>query len=31
MALFIVPMVMHLLWGYSSFTQGDGRTISALM
>ena len=29
--MLIVPMVMHLLWDYSSFTQGEGHTIAALM
>jgi len=29
--MLIVPMVMHLLWDYSSFTQSEGHTIAALM
>ena len=26
----IVPMVLHLMWDYSSFTAGDGHTLGGL-
>lgn len=28
--LIVVPMVLHLMWDYSSFTQSDGHTIGGL-